>query len=155
MHKQDSIRQVTCTWKYWLFNLLQSPPGHRFVRVVLARPHRRDGAKDAASAHVHWHRACLDVSVSDSSGTQSVARCQGEGATPRSGSQAASWGFAPRGFRRGSKRSEMLLLFCFFAFLLFFLSANHYFSALREGIYLFFLSSGLKKKRGKKKLDTT
>ena len=37
----------------------KSPPGHSSVRVILTRPHRRDGRKDAASAHVHWHRACL------------------------------------------------------------------------------------------------
>lgn len=37
----------------------KSPPDHRSVRVILSRSHRRAGTKDAASAHVHWYRACL------------------------------------------------------------------------------------------------
>ena len=70
------------TKKKFEFALL-SPPGHRSVRVVLAEPLRRDGAKAAASADVHWHGACLERNVPSRRKLNQHTRCLRKCATLR------------------------------------------------------------------------
>lgn len=94
------------------------------MRVVLAGPLRRDGPEDAASPHVHWHRACLVV--------PSRRNTRADGAQGRGGA-GSSANLGPRcnttrvhlKVSQGSRSWEEILL----VFSLFFIGNQSFFRA--------------------------